>query len=406
MSVGAGGAGDAQRAAGRGYWVTWVATLLFFAGFYTLLVPLPKALEAAGLADWQIGLVLGAFGLASVIGRPAAGLAVDRWGARPVMLCGALALVVGALGVPLAHDVVSLFGLRLLQAAGYVAFTTGGTSLAIALTPPTERGRRLAIFGAAANVSMTLAPAAASFLLLIAPLETAFLLSAGLALVAGLVAVSLRATPHRSEDRARTTGSALIGQLAVAMISTALVGAAFAAFFQFAPILADRRGGVVAGALYTAYGVAIILARLVGGRAIDRLGIGRTMVLAACLLCLGLGLTALAYGAPLLLFATLLIAIGSGLSHPALLAHHAALLPNAPGTATAAFYFGFDLGLGLGSWILGVVLELAGLAGLYAAGALFAALVLPLVPLLARQGRQRHLEGSTEAGDRIVRSIS
>ena len=55
--------------------------------------------------------------------------------------------------------------LRLLQAAGYVAFTTAGTALIIQLTPEEEHGRRLAIFGAAANVAIALAPAATTVLL-------------------------------------------------------------------------------------------------------------------------------------------------------------------------------------------------------------------------------------------------
>src|ERR1051326_2308483 len=98
------------------YWLAWLATVTFFAGFYALLVPLPRYLAAIGLPDWQIGLVLGAFGVASLIGRPAAGLATDRAGARPVMLCGAAALAIGAAVTPQTVNLLALLGLRLLQA--------------------------------------------------------------------------------------------------------------------------------------------------------------------------------------------------------------------------------------------------------------------------------------------------
>src|SRR5580765_2506534 len=111
--------------AGRNaYALAWAATLLFFAGFYTLLVPLPRYLAAVGLPDWQVGLVLGAFGVASLLARPAAGLAVDRWGSRRLMVLGACALLAGSAGVVGTTNAVLLFGLRLLQAVGYVAFTT------------------------------------------------------------------------------------------------------------------------------------------------------------------------------------------------------------------------------------------------------------------------------------------
>src|SRR6266496_95304 len=151
---------DRARHARRGYWLAWGATLLFFLAFYALLVPLPRVLVAAGLTDEQIGLVLGAFGVAALLGRPLAGRAADRSGYRRVMGWGSVLLLIGIVGMPLAGSVVLFFGLRLLQALGYVAFTTAGTALVVALTPEAQRGQRLAVFGVAANVAMTVTPAA------------------------------------------------------------------------------------------------------------------------------------------------------------------------------------------------------------------------------------------------------
>jgi predicted MFS family arabinose efflux permease len=371
--------------AAQDYWTAWAATVVFFAGFYALLTPLPRYLVAAGLPDWQVGLVLGAFGVASLLGRPAAGLATDRWGARPVMLAGAAALVAGALGVAATASAPLLFGLRLLQAGGYVAFTTAGTGLVVALTAPEERGRRLAVFGAAANVAITLTPVAVSALLAVAPLRAGFLTAAGLALAAGLLA--WRLPPLRiAADRAAGSLWAFPRPLWAPMAAAGLLGMGFAAFFQFAPILTERRGALDAGWLYTAYGVGLIAARFGGGGLVDRLGVARVLAVTAALMAAGLAIFAVAASPAPLIAATLLVA-ASGLFHPALIAHHAALLPATPGRAAAAFYVGFDLGIGLGSWLLGAALAAAGLPGLYAAGALAALAVLPLVPAIGRQAR-------------------
>jgi predicted MFS family arabinose efflux permease len=167
---------------------------------------------------------------------------------------------------------------------------------------------------------------------------------------------------------------------------TALFGASFAAFFQFAPILAERRG-VPAGLLYTVYGFSIITVRLVGGRWLDRANIGRVLALAALLIGAGLTINAVATTLGWLSLAALLSASGSGLFHPVLLAHHARLLPGTPGRASAAFYVGFDLGIGVGSWLLGIVLEIGGLTGLYAIAATIALAVPLLIRPLARQAR-------------------
>jgi predicted MFS family arabinose efflux permease len=121
------------------------------------------------------------------------------------------------------------------------------------------------------------------------------------------------------------------------------------------------------------------------------------MLLLTCLLqSLGLALFAVASTTGRLIAATLLLAV-SGLFHPTLLAHHAALLPNAPGRASAAFYVGFDLGIGLGSWLLGIALEVAGVSGLYGVAALFALAVLPLLPLIARRTDGSYVAGEAEA---------
>jgi len=437
----------------RAYWLAWLATVVFFGGFYALLVPLPRYLVAIGLPDWQVGLVLGTFGVASLVGRPVAGLASDRLGARPIMLAGAGSLAFGALAVSVTSNVGLLVGLRIFQALGYVAFTTAGTALVVQLTHPAERARRLAIFGAAANIAIALVPAAVAVLLSVAPLEAGLLASAGLAGLGGLLALRLpprpatapvarpdlpaaqpslpEARPDPPEARpdppmarpgppvalaapalaVRLDRGGRVGRDAMIprrlwrpMVATGLLGGGFAAFFQFAPILAERCA-VPAGLLYTTYGAAIIATRLLGGRLLDRWPVGRVVVLGAVLMALGhaliaatsvglgdsatggLGLSgggAGGLGLGLLLVAAALVAISGGLFHPALIAHHAALLPGAAGRASAAFYVAFDLGIGLGSWLLGVALQVAGLPGLYWTAA---ALAVAVVPLGSRLGR-------------------
>ncbi|RME53614.1 MAG: MFS transporter, partial [Caldilineae bacterium] len=172
--------------ADRRYWTVWGATLIFFGAFYTLLVPLPRYLDVIGLPDWQIGFILGAFGIASLFGRPLAGAFTDRLGSRPVILFGTAALTVGAAGVSLTTWPPALFVLRILQAAGYVTFTTASTALIAHLAPAARRGAAIGFFGVAANVAMTLTPATISTGLTQSwfSLEGAFWLCGGMALLA------------------------------------------------------------------------------------------------------------------------------------------------------------------------------------------------------------------------------
>jgi predicted MFS family arabinose efflux permease len=372
-----------QPGQARAYWTAWIATLTFFAGFYSLLVPLPRYLAQIGLPDWQIGLILGAFGVASLLWRTVAGVGVDRFGSRRVMVLGSISLIVGALCVILTTNPLVLGGLRLLQAAGYVAFTTAGTALIIQLTSEEERSRRLAIFGAAANVAITLAPAAATALLAVLPLESGFWITALLALIGGALAATIVAPPTAGPVRDWRQGWRFPRVLWLPMLTAGLFGAGFAAFFLFAPILSERRD-VPPGLLYTVYGIGIIATRIVGSGWLDRLGTGRALLLSAILLGSGLALAGVGTTSLWLAVAAVVIAAGSGLFHPVLIALHARLLPEAPGQATAGFYLGFDLGIGLGSWLLGAILDLAGLTWLFLTAALLVLLTTTLLPALTR----------------------
>jgi predicted MFS family arabinose efflux permease len=379
------GSSPLSRGGSRAYWMAWAATVIFFAGFYTLLVPLPRYLEQEGLPDWQIGLILGAFGVASLVWRTVAGVGVDRWGSRRVMLLGAAALTVGAACVPLTASPALLFLLRLLQAAGYVAFTTAGTALIIQMTPEEERGKRLAIFGAAANVAITTAPAAATALLVFVPLETGFWAVGVLALLGGVLA-SLIAAPPRTAGPVRDwrNGWRFPRVLWLPMLTAGLFGAGFAAFFLFAPILSERRD-ISPGLLYTVYGIAIIVTRIVSARWLDRVTTRRVLLLASAILIAGLALASVAATEVTLSLAALLIASGGGLFHPVLIAHHAKLLPGEPGQATAGFYLGFDLGIGIGSWLLGAMLDMGGLFWMYLLATALVVLTVPLTPILTRE---------------------
>jgi predicted MFS family arabinose efflux permease len=361
------------------YWLAWVASITFFAGFYALLVPLPRYLSAIGLQDWQIGFVLGAFGVAALVGRPLSGLAADRFGGRATMLVGAASLAIGALGVAATDSFSLLVALRLLQAIGYVAFTTAGTALVVSLVAPEQRAARLATFGAAANVAIALAPAAITAVLAVAPVESGLLATAACACLAGALAASLPTGTKRgpSDIQLRMPRRAWH-----AMLVTGLLGAGFAAFFQFAPILADRRD-VPPGLLYSIYGAAIIAARVLGGPLLDRFPIASVVVPAATLMALAYGLIAASQDFAPLVLGVGMVAVSGGLFHPALLAHHAALLPATPGQASAAFYIAFDLGIGLGSWIFGVALQLAGVAALYWVAAAFSTAAVLLATRLA-----------------------
>lgn len=380
------------------YWTVWTSALLFYSAFYTLLVPMPLYLEAVGLPDWQIGFVMGSLGVASLFGRPLAGWINDSLGSRLVILFGTLSLGIGAALVSFTSNPALLFGLRLLQAGGYVLFTTAATALVADLSLPARRGAALALFGAAANVAITIIPGTVGAQLDQLTLGGAFWLSGGLALLAsGLVwgAIprsqnntslyhmggwqAIQRTVLRSPQAFATTYSryvsrflALHAPMQGPMLTSWLYGVSFGpSFFTFLPLLMERRGFEQVQLAYAIYGITIISTRILTRRLNDRPN--RTWVLVLSMLVNTVGLAGFAFAQtlPMLLGSTALIAAGSGVVHPSLIAMCVDRMEDDQrGRATAGFYLAFDLGIGIGHWILGPVLDSFGLAEMFMTAAL------------------------------------
>lgn len=381
----------------RNYQITWLATFLFFVAFYALIVPLPRYLTAIGLADWQVGFVLGATSIASLLTRPISGVLTDRFGFKPMLLFGAGSLMFGAIGVLFTQTVALLFALRVLQALGYVIFTTAGNALVGELASPADRSTKIAYFGLAANFAMTMTPGATDLILPTIGLPSIFWIVALIAVSAGLLTRLLRiapATAQRTTPTLHFTAAArplafvqfwqFPRHIWLSMAVAALFGAGFGAYFQFFAVLLERRE-LAAAPIYATYGMSIILTRLLFGRYLDRIGFARVLLIAALIMAVGLCVAAVGDTLPLLVLAAALIAAGGGFFHPMLIAHHVAMLPGRSGWAVACFYFGFDAGIGIGAWIFGAVLDRWSLEALFFTAALLTLAILPLLPRLARQ---------------------
>jgi MFS family permease len=364
------------------------ATLLFFAAFYMLLVPLPPYLVELGLADWQVGLVLGSFGIAALVGRPLAGLASDRLERRTVILAGVVIFVVGVLAVLPTGNVLVLMAARILQALGYVAVSTAATARISDLAPPARQGSTLARFGIAANVAMTLTPAAVDAALgRVTPVQV-FYAAAAAALLCGALALSfgnhIAAVANTPADRRLWV---LPRSIHHPWLAAVLLGVGFGVWLQFLPLLALRRGVEPVGLLYAVYGVAIILTRLATGPLQDR-GRERLLLQAGfAAMAGGLGLFAFTAVLPTFLVATSLVAAGGGILHPLLMALHVQLMPAVHrGRAVSTFYLGFDFGNGMGVWLLGFALQWWGLAALF--GLAMVTSVVGLAVSMQHSGRQ------------------
>jgi predicted MFS family arabinose efflux permease len=227
----------------------------------------------------------------------------------------------------------------------------------------------LARFGAAANIAISMIPVLVTSNLSTLTLSGAFVLCCILSLVSG--AVIMTVVPRQVLSPSPIVWTTLLTFPRVlwpAMLTTLLLGVGFGAYLSYVPILAERRDITSLGWVYTVYGIAIIATRMLTGTLLDRPD--RREVLWPSAVMMAAGMLCFAYATDVwwLCVAAVLTASSGGVWHPALIAIHVDSISQR-GRATAAFYLAFDLGIGVGTWMLAAALQYAGIGAVFAMAA-------------------------------------
>jgi MFS family permease len=149
----------------------------------------------------------------------------------------------------------------------------------------------------------------------------------------------------------------------------------YAGFSSFVPLYVDEIGLDDAGPAFVEYAVIVLSVRILGSRLPDVLGPRRGPLAALALQSTGLLLMGL-WAAPAGLYvATAIYACGVSLLYPALFPVVVdAAPPEERSHAIATFTLGFDLSMGLGAPLLGLVVALTGERGAFVTAGLLSAL--------------------------------
>lgn len=368
----------------RDFLLITLANLFLFLGFQMLLPVLPQYAKVLGGSETAAGLVVGIFSVSSVLVRPFAGRALDKYGRRAIFLAG-LAIFLGSVMAYIVVPTVTLLLLfRFIHGCGWSAASTGTNTIASDIIPAQRLGEGMGYFGLTSTLAMAVAPALGLAIVLHAGYTTMFIISAAAVVCAAAAALGLsfRQTPSRATSGSLWEQTAL-HPAAVMFCVTMTYGAVVA----FVVLYATYRGIGNIGPFFTVYAAALMLSRPLFGRLADRRGLNVAVI--PGLTCVGatMLLLAAAHTLPQFLIAGFIYGIGFGAVQPSLQAmalRHAA--PTRRGAANATFFTGFDLGIGAGSMVWGAVAQQIGYSAMYLAATTPAVIALAAYWLLVNRG--------------------
>jgi MFS family permease len=362
------------------YWLVLAANFFFFAGFQWTFATLPGFIQEIGGDAAAIGLAFGLFSLSAVAARPVVGWLVDNWGRKPVLLAGAAVFGLSPAIYAVLGSLWPFLIVRVFHGVGIAAFTTAYTTLVADLAPAERRGEAIGLSGVTNNLGMLVAPAVGAWTV------SQWGYGVHLALSAGITAVSIPLLlPVAEPERAPSTQAAGPKLRAVVRLRPVWVAAfgitglavAYGALLSFLSPFANERGLTAAGAYFTAFAVAMMLAQASAGWLSDRIGRRAVAVPGLILAVVAMVLLATARTNAALLAAGAIFGLSWGLARAGIdTSVVEAVSAEARGTAVGFLYTVFDTGVGVGSFGLGMVAQAQGYAAAFYAAAAWAAAAL------------------------------
>jgi len=343
--------------------VVWIGVFSFLFSFFLLIPVLPLfARDRLGLSEAQIGVALAAFAVSSMVVRPWAGWAVDRFGRRPLMLAGGVVFVLAPLGYSLSAGLASLTMARLFHGAGMGLYPTAATAMAADLAPAERRAEVMGVFGMAGGLALALGPMTGVMLAASAGLSVLFVISALIGTVGFALTATVRETVPARSPLPFSVRATLSRAVVVPSFLELCLMLTYGALITFLPLHADRHG-LNAGVFFLVYALSLTIVRQPAGRLSDRFG--RSGVVAVSLLfsTAALLIVAMSEGPAALIAGGIVYGVGQGMAQPALVAWCVDRVgPMERGRAMGTFYTALELGIAAGAMIAGVSVTRVGFA--------------------------------------------
>jgi len=364
---------------------------LFFA-FYLLTPLLPLYLsETFGATKDVIGLVLSGYTITALLSRPFSGFIVDTFPRKTVLMVCYVSFAIFFAGYLAASTLLLFTIVRTLHGGPFGALTVANSTVAIDVLPSSRRNEGIGYYGLSNNLAMAIAPTAALF---VYHQTHNFTLLFWLALIVATLGLAVDSTVKtkskeevdkqaydRKKERKLSLDRFFLMRGWLIGVNMVFFGFCFGVLSNYLAIYSVEKLGITGGTgtYFMLCSIGLILSRLQGGKALRQ---GRLthnasegMVISLVGYTLFILMPTLAqntmFNAEYMIMigyygSALLIGLGNGHMWPAFqnmmisVAHH-----NERGTANSTILVAWDIGMGLGVLLGGIIAEHGGYAAAF-----------------------------------------
>lgn len=354
------------------------SNFFLFMTFYFLLVTLPDySIEAFHSNASQAGLMTTVFLLSAIISRPFAGKWMERSGMRIVLFTALLIFFGAALLYFIPKTLPGFLLIRFLHGIGFGMATTAAGAIVADIIPGSRRGEGMGYFIMSTNMAMVLGPFIGLTVIQHLGPTYLFIFSTIGGLASLITGLSVRLSTKETGEKIPKTVFSLKSFFEASAAPISIVGAFFALVYSsilsFVSVYAQQiHLGSISSLFFVVYAVVLLIARPFTGKWFDRYGPNVIVYPSIILFAAGMFILSQCVGSLGFLSSAALAGLGWGTIFPILqtIAIQAAP-PNKRGLATATFLSIFDTGMGLGSFVDGIVIGALGFSSFYFVSAFY-----------------------------------
>lgn len=356
-----------ERLWNSNYLKVWTANFMIFFSFMLLTPLLPSYLSDTFGADKQtIGIVLSGYTLTALMIRSLSGYMVDSFPRRTVMVVSYLLFAIFFAGY-LAAGTLLLFAIvRTLHGAPFGATTVSNSTVAIDVLHPTRRAEGIGYYGLSNNIATAISPTVA---LLLFESYNNYDMLFWIAFLTALIGLGCTASvKHRKREVSKEQKPLSLDRFILlkgwrqgsAMICYSF---SYGVLATYIAIYGKDELGITGGTglFFMLLAIGLILSRLVGSRTLRQGKVTQNASIGTIISLFGYLLFAAVHNHWGYYGAALVIGLGNGHMFPAFQTMFINLAENSQrGTANSTLLVSWDIGIGLGILVGGIVSEHVG----------------------------------------------
>ncbi len=331
--------------------------------FYGLITTLPLyAIGVLGKSDDASGLLVTVFLLSAILMRPFSGKLLDLFGKKKLLAISIVFYLLCTVLYLFFKPFALLLALRFFQGIWFSIATTASGSLAADIIPANRKGTGLGYFAMSTNLAVVLGPFLSLLIVQYASFDALFIVLSVIVTIGALLALTVKTgdlpKPTNVERNFKFGFHDLFEKKALPLAGmAALIAFAYAGVLSFLSLYAEQQNLLAAASyFYAVYAVSMMSIRPLTGKIYDTMGAKFVIIPSFVLFAIGLVILGNADSIWIFLVSAVFIGAGFGTlntSFQSLCIQ--STTPQRTGYATATYFTLFDLGIAVGSFVLGLV---------------------------------------------------